>query len=462
MLKFLKEQDSITNLERTRNLAIIGGAISGITVIWTVLFSQFSGAFSGWQSGDVVAALIATACTALVVYVVDYGTKVDLPYAMDLLVSGRAFKDFRKNWRVFLFAFILLSFCFARLAFTAAIDWYGRGEMVNAVMPKPETRNVVALKDSLSKATRLAVAPVEKDIKDIKRQISTVERQVEKENPEMILRIKNKQDKWGWNATELRKRKERATKELRAQLSKKEELHTAILARETKTADEIISFEQSKNQGAINSYHETKNIVANGAGYFGVGCAATVLIVSFLLSLVNFADQDRPEYYKKHEIKKTAVAPVEKGSDSAPAPSLPHLQPIKHGGDERLVENLLHRVSSLSAELSEVKNRQPQVVEKIVEKTVEKQPESFDKSPKLLSDNKDSKSTVENSVEIVSVDTKNLRDATMKQWERSFTSKEEATRKTNRQKAEQGIRQLEQLGFSVQVNGTKLSITSKS
>lgn len=476
MWKFLKETDSITNLERTRNLAIIGGAISGITVIWTVLYAQFSGALVGWSVGTFIAGTLATVLTALVVFVVDYGTKVDLPYALDLLFSGRAFQDVGKNWRVLLFAIILLSFNFARLGFTAAIDWYGRGDMISVVMQKPVESDIVAIKDSLSKATVATVATVEKDLRQLHRQLSQAERQVEKENPALLKNIMGKQDKWGWNARELRKRKDKATANIRKQIATKDALLMDRLSKESSTTDLIVASQQKKNEREQAEYREKKHRLSMGVGYFGVGCSLATLIISILLSLINSANQDNPYYHKKHEAKKVVGNPATTAADNTAAPAIvsttaaPSLQAVPIRNDNRDSDEVLkklivaqaEKLSDLSIQILEIKNRPVEVVERVVEKPSTIPVQNVEKVSKPLSDNGSTKATVADSVEVVAVDTKNLRDATMKQWERSFTSKEEKTRLENKAKAEQGIKRLRELGFTVEVNGTKLSITSKN
>lgn len=478
--KWFEETDSITNLERTRNLAIIGGAISGITVIWTVLFAQFSGGLEGYSAGKLLAGFLATGLTLLVVYVIDYGTKVDLPYALDLLFSGRAFRDLKHNWRVLLFALILLSFNFIRLGFTAAIDWYGRGDMISVVMHKPLSRNVVALKDSLSKATVATVAGLASDIKELKRQLRQVERQVATENPELAKNIRDKKDKWGWNAGELRRRKDKATKPIHAKIAAKEALYAERLAAEGKVADALTLSALSDNEAAQAEYNDKHHRLSFGVGVFGAGCSGIVLVVSIMLALINSANQDNPYYHKKHEAKKQTVessATIVESPATTPATVAatvaPNLQtvPIRNENrdDEalkRLIVMQAEKLSTLSAQVLDLKNRPVETVERVVERIVEKPATVVEKTPEPLSDNGSTKKTtvekIEQSIEVVQVDTKNLRDATIKQWQRSFISKDEKTREENRQKAEKGIKRLEELGFNVVPDGMKLSITSKS
>lgn len=349
---FFKDQDSISNLETTRNLLIIGGAVSGVTVIFGSLFAQFAGAFEGYAAGNAIAAIISIILTALVVFVIDYGTKVDLPYALDLILSGAVFKDWKKNWRVLLFAFILFAFCLGRLAFTAAIDWYGRGEMVGAVMKKPETKDVAALKLELSNELHGRLAGIQSEIKTLRREVIARERQVEKQNPEMVRKIKSKEDKWGWHANTLQKRKDSATASIRQQIKAKETLYNQILATENKRIDEIVASEQAQNADLIADYKNTKMTLSNGAGFFGVGCAVGVLIVSFLLSLINSAEQDNPDYYKKHQSKH------EKAKAAAPGAVQP--VPVRGAGDRDLALTLslsLDRQSKLESKLRDLESK---------------------------------------------------------------------------------------------------------
>lgn len=349
---FFKDQDSISNLETTRNLLILGGAVSGVTVIFGSLFAQFSGALEGYAAGNAIAAIISIIITALVVFVIDYGTKVDLPYALDLILSGAVFKDWKKNWRVLLFAFILFAFCLGRLAFTAAIDWYGRGEMVGAVMKKPETKDVASLKLELSQELDGRLTAIQSEIKTLRREVKATERQVEKQNPAIINKINKKEDKWGWYARTLQERKDKETEPLRQQIAAKETLYNQILATENKRIDEIVAGVQDQNTQLLTDYKNTKLTLSNGAGFFGVGCAIGVLIVSFLLSLINSAKQDTPDYYKKHQSKH------EKAKAAAPGAGDPI--PVRGAGERDLDLALslsLERQSKLESKLRELESK---------------------------------------------------------------------------------------------------------
>lgn len=349
---FFKDQDSISNLETTRNLLIIGGAVSGVTVIFGSLFAQFAGAFEGYAAGNAIAAIISIILTALVVFVIDYGTKVDLPYALDLILSGAVFKDFKKNWRVLLFAFILFAFCIGRLAFTAAIDWYGRGEMIGAVMKKPQTKDVAALKLELSKELDGRLAKIQSEIAVLRREVKKTEQQVEKQNPAILVKIKKKEDKWGWYASDLQERKDKATATIRDEIAEKTTLYNQILKTENKRIDEIVASEQAQNDDLLADYKNTKLTLSNGAGFFGVGCAIGVLIVSFLLSLINSAKQDRPDYYKKHQSKH------ERAKAAAPGAGGP--VPVRGAGERDLDLTLslsLDRQSKLESKLRELESK---------------------------------------------------------------------------------------------------------
>lgn len=124
----------------------------------------------------------------------------------------------------------------------------------------------------------------------------------------------------------------------------------------------------------------------------------------------------------------------------------------------RILLQQREELAIISAQLTELKNRPVEVVERIVEKSATTPPPTSETTPKPLSDNT---SRISTTVEVVENDNKNLIDATTKQWIRSFTSKTVAARELNENKAKEGIQLLQQKGYTVDVKGQKISIYKK-
>lgn len=486
---WIKHHDSklLNNLTHGRNAGILGGALSSITLYFTFFYSNIEKTFAGWGNADMIAIILASIFTIIIAGLVDASNADNLPEAFDLILGRRAkttpsgsklVNKIKSGWRSTTFSILVFLLSVGCLAFSAVIDWYGRGETAKTIVKEPEKQDEIAVKDSLNQLRKAAIAPYEADIEAIEKEIKKAEREAEKIHTASLAVIKAGEDKWDYHKKLIQKEKNKATKKLKEQLLQLREDKAKVYAQETESINTTLSSIQQDNQLKMNNYLESLSFTEKASGGAGIFFGVMAFVCQLLLSLRNTAEQNVPEYEEQHSkplskpvsTSATTVVNLATGlsTDSttvAPEPGkYPHMQPVKHD-NERIVENLLRNVSALSSRVEELQNRPVEVVERVVERIIEKQPENVEKTPKPLSDNGDRKTVVERvvdqSVEIVGVDTKNLRDATMKQWERSFTSKTEQAREENKRKANEGIKKLTELGFLVETNGSKLSIVSK-
>lgn len=461
----------LNNLTHGRNAGLLGGALSSITLYFAFFYGNMEKTFAGWQGDWIIALVLATLGTFAIAWLVDAANADNLPEAFDLILSPKQIGYARKsdenksklvkvahqigdNWRGILFSILIFLFSIGCVAFSAIIDWYGRGETAKTIVREPDKTDELAVIDSLNKVRLKVIAPIDTEIKAVQRDIRKAEKEVELRYPASVQKVKSKEDKWGWHAGYLQKEKAEATKALREQLAALRQQKSEVFDIETKTNQATIVAIQNDNQQKTENYLESLSFTEKASGGAGIFFGVMTLFCQLLLSLRNTAEQIVPEYALQH----TKV--VENGSTAAstnqkPA-TYPDMIPVRHDGDNRIIDHLTRQVGELSKELSNIKSN----ISTGFSTTVEKM-------PKPLSDNGDSRKVVEkpvekisSSVEVVAVDVKNLRDRTMKQWERSFTSKTAAARQENKAKAIEGIDHLKALGFSVETDGRKISITS--
>lgn len=295
----MKNLSSIRNWEITRDVAALVGALTSITVIWAIVFNNVMDIFHN----PIVSGIFAIAAIAGVLFVVDWGLRADLSYAFDLLLSGK----FWQNWRLTVFLVLLMGFNVVRSGVTITLSWQGRKDVVTAITENPELENVAAAKAQLDAASARKIASLEANIKELQSSIKAAEAGAGNAALRTLAASGN-----GWAKNELARYKARASATYRKQLTTAQATYTEVLQADTRTAAVAVEALAKSNDEKLSIYHEitTRNMAY--LGYFGAGCTGVVILISLMLSLVNVAEQETPQYNKRTKVNDVApnVAPA--------------------------------------------------------------------------------------------------------------------------------------------------------
>jgi hypothetical protein len=295
----MKKQTSIRNWEITRDVAAVVGALTSITVVWAIVYNNVLQVFpSPWIAGA-----FALAAIAGVLFVIDWGLRADLGYAFDLLISGKAWT----NWRLAAFLILLLGFNVARSFTTITLSWQGRKDVITSVVKPPELENVAAAKSALDNASAARLAGLERNIRELQAQIKSAEAGAGSAALRSLAASGN-----GWARGELARARAKASKEYRAQLATAQSAYTNILQTDAATGAAAVNALARVNEERAATYHDITSRNMAYLGYFGAGCTFVVILVSLMLSLINVAEQELPRYNFRTAVNSMPpnVAPV--------------------------------------------------------------------------------------------------------------------------------------------------------
>lgn len=456
---------SIRNWEITRNVAAVVGALTSITVIFTIVYFNVLDA----SGSKFLSFLVALASVAGALFVIDWGLLNDLPYAFQLLISGK----FWGNWKISAFLVLLLGFNVVRSFTTITLSWQGRRDMVHAVMGDPDTKDVAQVKATMDATTSDKLDRLERQIADLEKSVAETEKRVASENQQLVKLVASGNS---WASRELQKRKDKATWKDRSALESKRKAYDQVIEGETAAAALVIQETAKQNKETVSFYESVSGRNMAYIGYFGAGCTFVVILISMMLALINVAEQELPEYQKKYavNIRPTDVAPV--AADASDV-------------DRATMIRTVERVNDIERQLIEKYERQKEEKAKRQDATGRDKVSDSDKrqTPEVLSDNgsslrqskqatgrdsdKRQDATTGDKTKTVArvareettkyVDVKKLIDRVRKQWRRAHDSDSSPeARQRNKEKAQEGINELLDMGFIVKKDGAKLEINS--
>lgn len=301
---FQTKSDALSILKTTRNAAATGGAITSMVIVGTIAYQGMLDFLH-----PVFAGFLAILAIALVAFVVDYGLRKTLPFGFDILIAG----EWRKDWKIAGFLFLLFVVNAGQVYTSLKLSWEGRKEAAAAIQPDLQVKDLTAINSQVTASNIRERRGIENQIKAISTQIREKEKQTIAAYPTYTEKIKSGDDKWGWHAGQLEKKKEKATADLRSQ---KTDL-IASLASLTKTQtmkDSLTLFSAATiNAFNTNEYVTNKDRNMKYIGYFGAGCVLLVPFLSLMLSLIGQNDTEEVEQKEikspMRRLKKTATAP---------------------------------------------------------------------------------------------------------------------------------------------------------
>ena len=419
MKKQEKINQSAFNLAwRLRDVASASGALTGAFVIWSITYGKLLSAFGSAIPAFVVSAIVCV----VVLFVIDYGLRTFFPA---LLESGDALKG--NGWRGPVFMLLMLCVVGFQVVSTTSLSWNSATDVVDAVYEEPETVDAAGTYATLTGAQAAKVAQLEKRAKEIESSIKAEEKKVDAANPKLKQMIKEGN---GWAPGELAKRKSKATRSMREELTQTHKLTTQVLSEDQKMIETVVAQQTQLNTSRINRYEETRSRNTNYVGYFGVSCTILFLLLSVLLHVWPDGKETAPRYDAS---RMPGVIPVSdmRGGD----PTTAHLATVL----SRLERKMSEPVESPHT-VTHTTDTGAHTVEWKEPKYVVPQDTQHTHSTTLL-------------------DVENLKKATREQWMRAQTSKAQETRNENKMKADAGMKELKKLGYTIEAEeGKRLKI----
>jgi len=377
---------AIQTMKISRDAAAIGAALTGVAVIWSAVYYRLEDMFgTGWAIFGSVFVVLA------VLSLIDFGFRQYLPYGLNLIFSGKWLAD----WRATTFVALLMLVCGAQAAISISVSWSGRQDMVEATVPEPELQDLATAKLQLDKSTSKKVQAVEREIQSIERDIRKAEQEVLRTHAVSAQRVRTGTDtKHSWHAKNLKKAKEKATRDLRAQLLPLRERKMALLEKDEQLSEQALAQVQELNASKMQFYNTRKNRNQAFIGYFGVGCTILMIVFSAMLELANTAqramerwDSEQDSQYWKVPGALSLRRAASTTPPSAPAPrGIP--EPVSMGDTRaRETEYLDHKLRELERQVAD-NNRQ---VTDNTDRQVKNETDSISAdSSEPLSDKKDS------------------------------------------------------------------------
>lgn len=475
------KSDAVTTLRWTREVASIGGAATGVTVMWGLAYFTVADA-----TGSRLVGTAAAAVGSLVgLFIMDFSYRRNFPYVADLIVSGQAFK----NWRIFLFTFFLLLLSMAQMASSGLLSWEGRKDVAEGIIRAPDLADIAAIKVAADKSTSAKIREVKAEIASLAREISEREKEVEKSYPAFVEKIKAGSDKWGWYAKELDKKKGQSVGSLRQQHANLSEALSELVGSQSASDKLVIESVAIQNTAKMQQFSDKKDRNMRFLGYFGVGCLFVVAFVSIMLSLVGYSDLEEMDMKETRKPFRQAAPPTA----TAPAPGgVVHISSAGATADawemqrrQQMAEAKIAEIEARhAAEMRQAEARRAEEARHAAELArqerdrADKMAAALDKvpttpQPKPLSD-KGSDNLSEKLSELsahisdkgISVEGKTygvselskLKDKSQKWYTRQFTSSTEAGRESNRAKWEEIKKIWEGIGAKLVYSGQKVSI----
>lgn len=283
-MNFKTKSDAVTTLRWTREVAAIGGAVTGITVMWGMIYFNVVDT----TGSKLVGTLAALVGISVGLFIIDFSYRRNFPYVTDLIVSGQAFK----SWRIFLFTMLLLMLSVAQIASSGFLSWEGRKDVAEGIIKAPELQDVASIKVASDKTTSAKIREVKAQIASLDRAIRRKEKEVEKSHPTYTDKIKSGADKWGWYANQLEKKKAQSVGTLRQEKSDLSKALSELVGNQAQADKLVVESIAMQNQAKMEQYSSKKARNMNFLGYFGVGCLAIVAFITIMLSLIGYSDTE--------------------------------------------------------------------------------------------------------------------------------------------------------------------------
>ena len=339
--------DAVTTLRWTREVAAIGGAVTGVTVIWGMMYFNVADA----TGSRFVGSLAAVVGIVVGLFIIDFSYRRNFPYVADLIVSGQAFK----NWRIFTFTFLLLLLSAAQMVSSGLLSWEGRKDVAEGIIKPPELENIASIKVASDKATSAKIREVKSQLASLDRDIREREKSVEKSYPAYTDKIKSGADKWGWHATQLEKKKEQAVGSLRQERGKLSEALSELVGTQAASDRLVVESVANQNQAALLQFSNKKDRNMRFLGFFVVVCLAIVAFVSIMLSLIGYSDLEEMDMKVTRQPFRQA-APTSSAPPTS-GPSRPDVVPVRASGGADSWE-IQRRQQMAEAKIKEVERRQ--------------------------------------------------------------------------------------------------------
>lgn len=418
--------DAIDTMELVRNLAAIGGALTGLAVVGSVIWD---GVF-GLTQNTIFAYIVVFVLCVFAVLIIDFSYRKNIQYSFDLIITGKGFK----NWKTGLFTLLLFGLAVGQGFTSLMLSYEGRKDMVEALQKQPTIVDELSVKSALEQQTDSKLSKLRAELSKLQSDRYKAEKAVYDNNKKLVGLV-NQGNSWASN--KLSKLVERATDNLNRQIADKNDLIDNIQSQDNRMIQQMTMTTINRNNTTLSQFHEIKERNMIFVGYFGAGCVVIVFVISLLLSLANGLDPYEPEYENPDYLRprKTLKKASQTVKEDPPhtAEWQPELVRYKQADNE---------LSNIKKELFETKLR-------LSEMEQTERPTTVDRSPEPLSDKADSRSTSSTVFvgDVVHVDVKKLVDRTGKQYVRQFTSATDKARQANADKYEEGKKQLEAMGF---------------
>ncbi len=293
-----KETDTIKLLKSGRKVAGILGYLGVTPVIYGQVYGATFDAF-----GQIGANIICLMSLALFGFLIDYMYVKLTPVGYASLFSGKTWRNSegKFRWNTIVFSVLLWLFAMSLGAITATFSYIGRHDAADGLVAKAKTKDIVAVKDSLSNKSQGQLAKLEGQIQITQGQIRDIDNQIEAETkrakalvPTSVKKVKDKQDPWGYHQKVIDKKIASLTKDEKKQKDKlldKLDRQQRLFEDQTKmlTAQDTsaIASVMAGNQKAELEEAQKKSRVADVAKYIGFISFGFVLISSILLGLIH-------------------------------------------------------------------------------------------------------------------------------------------------------------------------------
>lgn len=487
------KSDAVTTLRWTREVAALGGAVTGITVMWGMVYFNVAEA-TGSRFVGTVAAVVGI---LVGLFIIDFSYRRNFPYVADLIVSGQAFR----NWRILIFTLLLLLLSGAQMVSSAFLSWEGRKDVAEGIIRAPELQDVTSIKVAADKTTSAKIREVKSQIAALDQDIREREKAVEKTYPAFVEKIQSGSDKWGWYAKQLDKKKAESVGTLRQERANLSDALSELVGNQAASDRLLIESVASENKAKLSQYSEKKDRNMKFLGFFGVGCLGVVAFVSIMLSLIGYSDLEEMEMKETKKPFREKKAPPSAVPDTAPAgPSPETVVPVRSSDKydnyelQRRQEMAEARLEAIQAEqraaIRQMEARQEEAARRAAEQ-LQAERERADRlaaekaeadararqaesdkptGPKPLSDNASDKSAANLSVEVsdksISVEGKTygvselskLKDKSKKWYSRQFTSRTPKGRADNKARWDAIKPAWEQIGATFVYSGQSVSI----
>ncbi len=303
----------ISALKTTRNAAQIGSAVTSVMIIWIIAFNKAQEFLPAWGAG-----LLALFIVGLALGVMELGLRIFLPFALDEILGGRAWKEkgaVKAAYRVTFWIFCL-ALCAALALGTGGTSWIGRIDMVEAATPPPQVADLNQVRqDQDAERTRIhssyqaqidaaASSHIERT-KEAKKAAKQLLEDAKRSKGARMYQLYVSGNGWAEKQLEpaIRKAESAGNALIQSEVNKVKEL-TAMQA----TTLSALSAGQQEVFGKISHQAETTISRFDSKferntfmlGVFGVGCLGLFILTNILLSLYRVLSGE-PTFAEKTE-----------------------------------------------------------------------------------------------------------------------------------------------------------------